>query len=307
MPSIVTVRDPLGYSPLVDQTVGAPVPTGIETAYNIGPVGATQPSCFNRQQFLIHGSSFDNTWQIRYKLLADSVWTDSYQSCSILQFFPGLLIVNIGNLVGLPHGDYQFQVADDVNPWVDVPGHLRLAHDTYQPAAGFGLQSVGSVAWDYYQPWNISKFGYNASWGLVDHNAAYNGKLMMSISGLANSIPDPWSPTHPEHFDSGYIDIPGADYTTWPFSFYFLQKTSANGGFSPPGSVGSQTMYQMATRYPTHSPPWAPLDEFHTFRAFWRWDSGGQDMRLAEPNCIYQMMSNSNGISYDLGLLYLMP
>lgn len=306
MPSEMIVRDPLGFSPLINQAVGIPAPTSIETAYNIGPLGSTQPSCFNRQQFLIHGSNFDNTWQIRFKLLADSVWTDDYRYCTVLQFFPDLLVVNIGSTIGLSYGDYQFQVADDIHGWIDVPGHLRLAHDTYQPAAGFGLQIIGAVAWDYFPPYHIDKFGWTTAWGFTDHNAAYNGKLVMTKGDLAGSIPDPWVTVHTEHFDSGYVDLPGHDYTTQPFSLYFLQKTSASGGFSPPSSAPSQLMYQMATRYPTHNPPYAPLDEFHAFRSFWRWDAG-VDLRLVEMNCIYQMVANSNGISYDLGPILLIP
>jgi hypothetical protein len=65
-------------------------------------------------------------------------------------------------------------------------------------------------------------------------------------------------------------------------------------------------MYQVADRHPGYGPPWEPLPTRYVFRSYFRWDTP-VDMRLAETDCVYQMIASTNGVSYDCGHLYLMP
>lgn len=301
----LTVKEPLGFSPLMND-IGPPNPSGFKSIRPQGQRGSSQAAIFRGEPFIITGSNLENVWQVRYRKVGDATWLVNSFAFNPWSFAVDGLVINYafqGDVV--PFGNYQFQVQDMLDRFVDVPGTLKICTPGPTNGSDFYLQRVGAIAWAYTPGNNISAgAGFStmvpAMW--TDHNAPYNLTIMNVTADPSSNIPNTSDPAHLDQFDSCFIDLPWEDVD--PASnveMFFLQQTSTAGGFTPEVGVASQECYQLLDRHPGPNPPWSPLDNRYSWRAFFRLDSG-RDLRNAEPGCVYKMVAVVDGNkTYDFG------
>ena len=295
------IKYPIDYFQCFKGDIGPCVPTGLETAYEQGARGSGVKALFSGDSFLILGSNFENTWQIRCKKTTDSVWITDWRSILLDGLFPQGLVVRIGHQIGVDIGTYEFEIADDYNGWIPVPGTLKVCQSSTGGDPTYWLQQMGMIAWAYYPPYNIGRLLQQYPY-FTDHNASLNYTLMYSIGGVETQIPNP-NGEPLDQFDSGYVDIPWVNVYGTGAAVYFLKQTTAGAG--PVNEVvSSQLVYQLLDRHPAGLfAPFSPLNQAYNYRTFFRWDAGN-DIHFWERNCVYKAEVVAGGNVYDLGNVY---